>query len=198
MADKKTQEKQDEPKQQEADNKKSIKSYLKWIILAAVVVVCAGAGFGLGRLLGGSDTSEIRQGRKPSQSATADRGGTQTQLGHEDTSQTDSTKTWYYDFEPIVANLNEPGVTRYIRVVLTLQISTALDSKSGTALIVEKDPLLRNWLTIYLSSQTIDDIRGDRNLRRIQSEILDAFNEKLFPDAKPQIKSILFKEFAIQ
>ncbi len=194
MADKNTQEKQDEPKQEEADNKKSINSSLKWIILAVVVVVCAGAGFGLGRLLGGSDTSDIRQRRKPSQQAET----TQTKPGHEDASQADSTKTWYYEFEPVVANLNEPGATRYIRVVLTLQISTDLDSKSGTALLVEKDPLLRNWLTIYLSSQTIDDIRGDRNLRRIQSEILDAFNEKLFPDAKPQIKSILFKEFAIQ
>jgi flagellar basal body-associated protein FliL len=191
MADKKTQEKQDEPKQQEADNKKSIKSYLKWIILAVVVVVCAGAGFGLGRLFGGSDineTTKLSQQTEP----------TQTQLGQEDASQSDSTKTWYYEFEPVVANLNEPGVTRYIRVVLTLQISTALGSKSGTALLVEKDPLLRNWLTIYLSSQTVDDIRGDRNLRRIQSEILDAFNEKLFPNAKAQIKSVLFKEFAIQ
>jgi flagellar basal body-associated protein FliL len=57
---------------------------------------------------------------------------------------------------------------------------------------------LKNWLTIYLSSQTIEDIGGDKNLRRIQSQILDAFNERLFPNTKPKIKEVLFKEFAVQ
>jgi len=90
------------------------------------------------------------------------------------------------------------GVTRYVRVALTLQISAEVDYKKGTAYLEEKNPLLKNWLTIYLASQTIEDMRGDRNLRRIQSEILDALNEKLFPDAKPRIKRILFKGFAIQ
>ena len=73
-----------------------------------------------------------------------------------------------------------------------------IDVKKGTAFIEEKKPILTNWLTIYLAGLSLEDIRGDRNLKRIQSQIVDAFNEKLFPDAKPQIKTILFKEFAIQ
>ena len=190
MADENATEKKDDPEQQGSDQKAPNRGYLQWIIVAVVVVFCAGAGFGLGRLFGESGTSETA---KPSQQSEPAPG----QLPDADVSQPDSQKTWYYDFEPVVANLNEPGATRYIRVALTLQISSELDPKKGTALIEEKIPLLRNWLTIYVSSQTIEDIRGDRNLRRIQSEILDAFNEKLFPDARPQIKSILFKEFAV-
>ena len=57
---------------------------------------------------------------------------------------------------------------------------------------------MTNWLTIYLASLSLGDIRGDKNLRRIQSQITDAFNEILFPDAKPQIENVLFKEFPIQ
>jgi flagellar basal body-associated protein FliL len=184
-------QKQDEPEQKGSDKKTSTKGYLKWIVLAVVVVICAGAGFGLGRLFGRSSTGGIEE---TSQQTEPD----QAQPIKVVASQKGSKGTWYYNFEPVVANLNEPGATRYIRAALTLQISTALDSQTGTTFLEEKKPILRNWLTIYLAGQTIEETRGDRNLRRIQSEILDAFNEKLFPDSKPLIKSVFFKDFAIQ
>jgi flagellar FliL protein len=193
MADEDNKDKQNEKRQQETNKKPSgKKGVLKWIILVVVVISCAGAGLGLGRLFGRSDTG-ADDAVQPLQTELG-----QTPLAGDNTSKEDLKNIWYYDLEPVVANLNEPGATRYIRVVLTLQVSKALDPQKGTAFIQEKIPLLRNWLTIYLASQTIEDTRGDRNLMRIQSEILDAFNEKLFPDSKPLIKSIFFKDFAIQ
>ena len=57
---------------------------------------------------------------------------------------------------------------------------------------------MKHWLTLYLSNQTIEDTRGEKNLMRMQSEISDLFNQGLFPNAQPRIKDILFKEFAIQ
>jgi len=174
------------------DGKKSLgRRFLPWMIMAVVVAFCAGAGFGLGRTIGGSGPTKTAGANEQTEPALAN-------LIKTDSSAMDSEETWYYDLEPVVANLNEPGVTRYVRVALTLQISAEVDYKKGTAYLEEKNPLLKNWLTIYLASQTIEDMRGDRNLRRIQSEILDALNEKLFPDAKPRIKRILFKGFAIQ
>ena len=195
MADEKNTEKQNDTKQQESGEKTSTKSYLKWIIMAVVVIFCAGAGFGLGRLFGGSASGPSPSG--PAADSPQSEPTDTPAAGGLSATQSAS-GGWYYDFEPVVANLNEPGATRYIRVTLTLQISTELDSKKGIALLEEKKPLLRNWLTIYLASQALEDIRGDRNLRRIQSEILDAFNEKLFPDAKGKIRNVLFKEFAVQ
>ncbi|MHC4570546.1 MAG: flagellar basal body-associated FliL family protein [Planctomycetota bacterium] len=164
---------------------------LPWIIMAVIVAVCAGAGFGLGRLFARPripETAETSQEDKPAPP----------QELRPDDSATDAKTNWYYDFEPVVANLDVPGVTRYVRATLTLEISRDVDKNKGTDFINEKKPVLTNWLTIYLASLTLEDIRGNRNLKRIQSHILDAFNEKLFPDAKPQIKHILFKEFAIQ
>ncbi|HUW17781.1 MAG TPA: flagellar basal body-associated FliL family protein [Sedimentisphaerales bacterium] len=182
---------QTDEKTEKAVEKTSDSGFLQWIIMAVVVVLCAGAGFGLGRLFAGSRMPATAEAPEPSEPATAE------DL-RPDTSATDSRKAWYYDLEPVVANLNEPGVRRYIRVTLTLAINPQFTQKKGVAFLDEKKPLLTNWLTIYLASLSIDDIRGDRNLRRVQSQILDAFNEKLFPDAKPQIKDILFKEFAVQ
>jgi flagellar basal body-associated protein FliL len=164
---------------------------LQWIIMAVVVAVCAGAGFGLGRLFAAFHTPGAP---KPSQQ------NEPAQVEHLKTngSTTGPGKNWFYDLEPVVANLDEPGATRYVRATLTLEISGEVDKEKGAALLAEKKPLLTSWLTIYLASQTLEDTRGEKNLKRIQSQILDVFNEKLFPNAKPQIRQILLKEFAIQ
>lgn len=194
MADADDTKKQEDSKAESSD-KKTSGGILQWIILAVVVVLFAGAGFGLGRLFAGFRTpageAEPGQQDEPSQAE-------EPKAGAPDLSGGDSQKCWYYDLEPIVANLDEPGVTRYVRATLILEINPQVSKEKGTAFIEERKPILTNWLTIYLASLTLEDIRGDRNLRRIQLQILDAFNEKLFPDAKPQIKHVFFKEFAIQ
>lgn len=171
--------------------KKAAGGRLQWVIIAAVPVVFAGVGFTLGRLIGPSATANTAD-------STGQAASTQPQLARADGSQKDSQKGWYFDLEPVVANLNEPGATRYVRVALTLEISNELDQKKTTAFLQENAPLLKNLLTIYLSSQTIEDMRGDRNLRRIQLEVLDNFNEKLFTKGTGHIKQVLLKEFAIQ
>jgi len=170
---------------------RTIGSHLQWIIIAVVPVVSAGLGFGLGRLIASSGTT-------PAADSTSQAVSTQAQLVKADGTEKNSQKGWFFDVEPVVVNLNEPGATRYVRVVLTLEISNELDQKKTTAFLQDNAPLLKNLLTIYLASQTIEDMRGDRNLRRIQSEILDNFNEKFFPNGAPRIKQVLLKEFAIQ
>ncbi len=185
------QETQEDSKAEKSDEKSSRGGFLRWIIIAVVVVLFAGAGFGLSRLVTGSETTETAGASEQDQSV-------QVEDLTVDGSAADSQKTWYYNLEPVVANLDVPEATRYIRVSLTLDISSEVDEKKGVAFIDERKPLLTSWLTVYLSSLSLEDIRGDKNLRRIQSQVLDTFNEKLFPDSKPQIKHILFKEFAIQ
>jgi flagellar basal body-associated protein FliL len=194
----KTKKKREDTKAESTDEKSSSPSklakFLPWIIMAVVVVLCAGAGLGLGRLFAGSGTP---QPAEPSEQTKS----TQTENLKVEAPDLDfggPQKTWYHELEPVVANLDVPGITRYVRASITLEVSAEVDQKKGHTFLEEKKHLLTNWLTIYLASLTLEDIRGDRNLRRIQSQILDAFNEKLFPDAKPQIKHILFKEFAIQ
>jgi len=182
---------QEDTKAKSTDEKPSSSGLLPWIIMAVAVVLCAGAGLGLGRLFAGSGTPQTVE---PSQQVKS----TQAENLKVDGSKAGSQKTWYYELEPVVANLDVPGITRYVRAAITLEISAEVDQQKGVVFLEEKKPVLTSWLTIYLASLTLEDIRGDRNLRRIQSQILDAFNEKLFPDARPQIKHILFKEFAIQ
>jgi len=168
---------------------------LQWIILAVIVIVCAGAGFGVSRLPAGSRTDKTPESSPKAESdKKIEHSKTETPAPQEGKSQS----TWYYDLEPVVANLNEPGAMRYIRGTVILEINSTLEKEKGTAILTEKKPLLINWLTIYFSNLTLENTRGDKNIKHIQAQILDAFNEKVFPDGKPQIKQVLFKEFAIQ
>lgn len=185
------QEENKDTKKEAGEKKSLVTRSLPKVIIVVVVVIFAGVGFTLGRLLAGSPTFQTTGGSEQGQSA---------QLENMDAkgSDADSQKSWYYHLEPVIANLNVDDVTRYVKASLTLEVSFEVDEKKGKVFIDEKKPILTNWLTVYLASLGLEDIRGDNNLKRIQSQVLDAFNEKLFPDSKPKIKNILFKEFAVQ
>ena len=198
MADEDNVKNQEQEEQQDAkqdsDNKKaSGPPILLIIIMLVVAIICAGAGFGLGRLYGSPKTNETARTAKDKSTEPVD-----LTENPSDSTGAESKGTWFYPLEPIVANLNEPSVTRYVRVTLIIEVDAQVDKKKGTAFIEDKKPILTNLLTIYLASLSLEEIRGDKNLKRIQSQLVDSFNEKLFPDAKPQIKRILFKEFAVQ
>lgn len=163
-------------------------SKLPWIILAILVPTCAGAGFGLGRLLAGSRTNSPIDTNRP---ATQDINALLNKRATAD-------KNWYYQCDPVVANLNEPGANRYIRIVFTLELSGQLDQGKGKAYLDSRQPLIKNWLTIYFSSLGLPDVQGEKNLNRIAMEIRDGLNERLFPDAKPLITNVYYTEWAIQ
>ena len=176
-------------KKTEAGEKKSlIARLLPKVIIIVVMVVFGGAGFTLARLLAGSPQSQATGDAEQGQSGNMDA----------EDSEDGPLKCWYYHLEPVIANLDVDDVTRYVKASLTLEISVEVDEAEGSAFISEKIPILTNWLTVYLASLHLEDIRGDSNLKRIQSHVMDAFNEKLFPDSKPHIKNVLFKEFAVQ
>ncbi len=190
MADPENVVKKNQDAGQEAKPQKGLVGRIApWLVPVLAVLVCAGAGFAIGRLFG-------------------TRGGTQTISAAEQLSaaeaaaqQTPPEKpagpSWYYDLEPVIGNLNEPRAVRYVRLGLTLEVS-GMTEKDGISFFEQRKPLLKNWLTLYLNNLTLEDIRGEKNLRQMQAQISDAFNQSLFPDANPRIKRVLFKELSIQ
>ncbi|MDD5010528.1 MAG: flagellar basal body-associated FliL family protein [Phycisphaerae bacterium] len=170
-------------------------SIVTWAIMAVAVVLFAGSGFMLGRLFAGpaqtqaeESVQEEAQQSEQTEKKTANDG-----------SQKSNTDTWYYDeLESVVVNPDEPGATRYVRVGLTLEMSSELTNMKASEIILAQKPLLINWLNLYFKSLTLDQMQNDKDIKRILSQICDAFNEMLFPGAKPQIEKILIREFNIQ
>ena len=162
-------------------------------MVAAIAVCCAGAGFSLGRLFaGGGSTGTDPAGPNGDEASLAD------ELAADDGSKGDYGDVWYYDLDPVIANLNEPGISRYVRASFTLEVSGEMDEDKGTAFFDSKKPVLTDMLFVYLSGLSLADVQGDKNLKSVQSRIREMFNEKFFPDSKPQITRVLIKEFPIQ
>ncbi len=187
MADTEDSKKDKKTKEEDKEKKSVIKRLLPLIILFVIVGLCACAGLGLGKILAGTseETNVKEEGKETSNEEKVDFGS-------------ESNKFWYYDLEPpVVANLNEPGVTRYISASLTLQMNLE-NEKETRVFLDEKTPILRNWLYLFLSALKIENVQGDKNLKSIQSQICDGFNKELFPNSKPQIKQVLIREFPIQ
>ena len=175
---------------------------MQWIIMAVVILIFAAVGFIVGRLIMVSEpavANAMQMDTDQTQEQTVNEEDMQQQYDENSEADTETdAQTWFYPLEPVTTNLDEPGAMRFIRATLTLEISSELTQEEGSLIIEEKKPVLTDWLTIYLGSLTIEDTSGGRNKKRIQAQMLDAFNETLFPDSKPKIKKILLAEFAIQ
>jgi len=103
----------------------------------------------------------------------------------------------YYDMEPITVNLNEPRLARHVRAEFTF----AYLHRDRTVLeevFKERAPELKNWLILYLSDCSLEDVRGKRNLSRILREVQDTFNERLWPDGRPLIVKVDLKQWTVQ
>ena len=206
MADDKEKKEHEEKKEQEskedtkpkADDKKSTGIGLfTWLILAAVVIAGLAGGFALAQLMAGNGSASPQQPEaketQPDDGSTEDKA-----ISDMLTDKPKGENLWSYDLEPVIANLDEPGVTRYARVTITLQLDPQMDQEKGTAFLEGKKAVLVDWLTTYIAGLSLERVRGTRNLSRIKKEVRDSFNELLFPQSKPFIRDILFKEFAIQ
>jgi flagellar FliL protein len=191
MAEQENIDKSTSPEPQAQESPGPLMKVLPWLAPALVVIVCAAVGFLVGRLFGTRGPAQTVSGAE--QSSPADSGRSK-----EPALKPSAGGTWFYDLEPVVVNLNEPGVTRYVRIGLTLEVGSTMEEKEGKVFLDQKKPLMKHWLTLFLSNQTLENTRGERNLTRMQTQISDTLNNGLFPVGKPRIKSVLFKEFAIQ
>ncbi|MCX5654054.1 MAG: flagellar basal body-associated FliL family protein [Planctomycetota bacterium] len=176
------------------------------VLAAGVVLLATGGGYGAAMLLGGGEPaseeaapaahhaseSPPKEKEKGEKSEKAENGkeGASTRLE-------EGAEFGYYEFEPIIVNLDEPRLARYVRVSITLVIK-AENHGAAKALLDRRKPELKNWLTTYFASCTLDGARGAASLNRLRREILDAINQQLWPNHKPFVEQVLFKEFAVQ
>lgn len=173
----------------EARPEKKSTGWFYWVLLLAVVIAGTTGGYALSQLIDGEKpepeiSAEEAENKKDAEQALAAPKGQ---------------GAWTYpEIEPVLANLDEPGVTRYVRVTVTLEMSADLDKVKGEEFLKSKQMVLRDWMTTYFAGLSLEDCRGTRNLSRIKKEVVDNFNEILFPDSRPYVQSVLFKEFAVQ
>ena len=185
---------QDEPKAkaEKSNEKSSSFNLFTWLIMGAIVIAGAAGGFALSQLVASTGPDEA-------ETAQADQQNENTKSFNDILSaNSENASVWTYELDPVIANLDEPGVTRYVKTTITLELSPEMDQANGEPFLGEKKVLLIDWLTTYRAGLSLEQVRGTSSLSRIKKEIRDHFNELLFPESKPFIRRILIKEFAIQ
>lgn len=191
MAAENTQEKQ-ESKAASSSSEGGRSGWMFWAMLGAVIIGALSGGFALSQLLAGAD-AECPAAK--SGSAEVVEKNFDEFLSKNGTNQ----PAWIYEgLEPIVSNLDEPGVTRYVRVTVSLEMRPEMDRAKGEPYLDERKLVLRDWLTTYFAGLSLEDVRGTRNLEKIKRQIQEQFNELLFPNGRPYIQRVLFREFAVQ
>jgi len=170
-------------------------------LCAGVALVAGGAGFAVAWMTAGGGTplapAEAEAGQPDAESPTSPAEGAASPAGSAATPAEAPEPLAYKDLESITVNLDEPRLARYVHATITLGIAKEEFEKVSQHIDANM-LILRDWLTVYLTSLTLDEVRGPANLNRIRREILDAFNEKLWPNAKPHIRKVLFKDFAVK
>jgi len=172
----------------QGDRKRSATQGLfTWVITLAIVVGGAVGGFALAQLIVGTGPEGVKaEPTAPEEeffAAAAPQG----------------TAPWQYNLETVIANLDEPGVTRFLRVTITLVMAPEMDETKGRVFLDDlKAPVLTDYVSSYIAGLTLERVRGQGNRNRIKREIQDGFNDILFPDSKPYVRDILFREFAVQ
>jgi flagellar basal body-associated protein FliL len=158
------------------------------LLCGAVTVFAAGAGYGAAVVIGRHGPRQAEAAATPAAPLAAE-----PQPPAEESAKDEYV---YFDFEPIVANLDEPRLARYVRVTITMAVRPE-NALAAKALLDKRKPELKNWLTVFFASCTLEEVRGAANLNRLRREILDNFSQQLWPDQKPLISHVLFKEFAV-
>ncbi|MHC4881523.1 MAG: flagellar basal body-associated FliL family protein [Planctomycetota bacterium] len=160
-----------------------------WLVLGAVTLAGSGGGFALSHLMGETAPTDLE---------IVDEAANQEDAINAMLAKQTDQRVWVEEFEPVLANLDEPGVTRYVRLTVTLEMSPELDEIKGREFMAAKKMLVRDWMTTYLAGLSLEDVRGSRNLNQIKKDVLEQCNELLFPKGQPFVERVFFKEFAVQ
>jgi flagellar basal body-associated protein FliL len=103
----------------------------------------------------------------------------------------------FVPFGRIVVNLNEPALTKYLSLDITL-LTDGKDKASVSSAVEDRLPILRTWLTSYLADKSMEDVRGKVGINRLRREIQDQFNALMFDDGRERVRDVLFEEFHVE
>ena len=106
-------------------------------------------------------------------------------------------KTAAVPFGEAVVNLADERSMRYLRVKIILEVDAEAEKTATEHLNKTKAPL-KSWLISHLAGKSLLDVRGTVGVKRLQREILERFDEVLYPEGDGPLRNILFEEFVVQ
>ena len=107
------------------------------------------------------------------------------------------TVTIPFDTTGTVVNLAEERATRYLKVKIALSVDADAE-KEVTDKLAKKKTAMKSWLLIHLAGKSLKDVSGSVGASRVQREILERFEDFLYPDGNGALRAVLFEEYVVQ
>ena len=100
-------------------------------------------------------------------------------------------------FGDVVVNLAEDRMNRYLRMKIALKVDEE-DEKPVTELVAKHKAALKSKLISYLAGKSLKDVSGSVGVNKLQREILERFEDILFPETESKLREVLFEEYVVQ
>lgn len=106
-------------------------------------------------------------------------------------------KTASVPFGDVTVNLAEERLTRYLRLKIVLIVEEEAEA-TVPALLEKKKAAMKGWLISHLTGKTLKDVQGTVGVNRLQREILERFEDILYPNGHGALKNVMFEEYLVQ
>lgn len=97
----------------------------------------------------------------------------------------------------VVVNLAEERMTRYLRIKVAVQVEAAEEKKLAEHVEKHKTAL-KSWMISHIAGKTLKDVSGTVGVNRLQREILERFDDILYPAGDSPMRAVLFEEYVVQ
>jgi flagellar basal body-associated protein FliL len=164
----------------EGEAKKPKGSMGKLIIWFVVVTASIGGGFSTPLLIASFNTADKSEGDS-----------------HEAAAVDPHEEVEFIDFDEVVAVLGKSRFSRYLRLVMSLQVAKS-QRLEVEAKITAKTAVLRNRIIAHVAEITEEDLAGQHGQNQLRRQIHRFFNEILFDDGIERVQDVLFREFQVQ
>jgi flagellar basal body-associated protein FliL len=104
----------------------------------------------------------------------------------------------YVPFGPVIVNLNEGRLTRYLKIALALKVVQNKSDALTEIIEGNQQALFNDWLIVNLSDLGLEDVKGAPAIRAQRRVILAGFNGLLAEISDVQLDDILLTEFNVQ
>ncbi|QEL13312.1 flagellar basal body-associated FliL family protein [Limnoglobus roseus] len=100
-------------------------------------------------------------------------------------------------FGDVVVNLAEERMTRYLKLKIVLMVEEEAEA-TVTTMLEKKKSAMKSWMISHLSGKTVKDVQFTVGVNRVQREILERFEDILYPNGHGALKNIVFEEYLVQ
>ena len=81
----------------------------------------------------------------------------------------------------VAVNLAEDRMTRYLRVKVAIQVDEKAE-KTAATLVEKRKVALKSWMISHIAGKSLKDVSGTVAVNRMQREILERFDDIIYPN----------------